>query len=329
MRRLAALCVLVAALAGCSGAPLGYLDATSPVAGAIATLAWGMIAISAGVCIIVGVLLIIAIYRRRPNGDLSVTPVSDRTPIRWIGVGVAISTAFLLVPAVWTLVTVHLVSEPPEAAALNIDVIGQEWWWGVRYHSSEPSREFMTANQLVIPVNVPVQINLTSLDVIHSFWVPKLGGKMDMIPSRTNVTWLQADKVGAYRGQCSEFCGLQHAHMAFNVRVLSQADFAAWWDRQLQPADGSPDDPRLRTFMVRCAACHTIRGTPAGGILGPDLSHFGSREGLAANLMPNTPENLANWINNTQTMKPGAKMPELHMLASETNDVTSYLEGLK
>ena len=329
MKRLAGTCVLAAPLAGCSAAPLGYLDATSPAAGPIASLGWGLIAISVGVCVIVGALLLVAIYRRRPDGDLTVTPVNDRTPIRWIGVGVAISTIFLLASAVWTLVTVHSIGEPPAAGALSIDVIGQEWWWGVKYRSSDPAREFMTADQLVIPVGVPVQVNLTSLDVIHSFWVPKLGGKMDMIPSRTNVTWLEADKVGEYRGQCSEFCGLQHANMAFNVLVLSQADFAAWWDQQLQPAGGSPDDAGLRTFMLRCAACHTIRGTPAGGILGPDLSHFGSRESIAADLMANTPENLASWINNTQTIKPGAKMPELHMLASEIADVTRYLEGLR
>lgn len=329
MKRLLAICLVASPLAACSSSPLGYLDATAPIAGSIASLGWGLLGISVGVCVIVGLLLIFAIWRGRPNGDLTVAPVNDRVPIRWIGVGVAISTIVLLGSAIWTLITVNSIGEPSQAGALSIDVIGQEWWWGVKYRSSDPTREFMTANQLVIPVNVPVQLNLTSRDVIHSFWVPKLGGKMDMIPSRTNVTWLEADKVGEYRGQCSEFCGLQHANMAFNVRVLSQADFAAWWDQQLQPASGSPDDPRLRTFMVRCAACHTIRGTPAGGILGPDLSHFGSREGLAAGVMPNTPANLANWINNTQTIKPGAKMPELHMLASEIADVTSYLEGLK
>lgn len=328
MRRLPGLFLLLT-LSGCTSPPLSYLDATSPIGGAIASLGWGLVAISTGVCLVVGVLLLVAIYRRRPNRDTAVMPVNDRAPIRWNGFGVAISTAFLLGSAVWTLITVHSIGEPPQAGALSIDVIGQEWWWAVKYHSNDPTREFVTANQLVIPVDVPVQINLTSRDVIHSFWVPKLGGKMDMIPSRTNVTWLEADKIGEYRGQCSEFCGLQHANMAFNVRVLSQADFKAWWDQQLQPATGSPDDPGLRTFMVRCAACHTIRGTPAGGILGPDLSHFGSRESIASDLMPNTPANLAKWINNTQTIKPGVKMPELHMLASETNDVTRYLEGLK
>ncbi|ANN61572.1 cytochrome c oxidase subunit II [Mesorhizobium loti NZP2037] len=317
------------AVAGCSRTRLSYLDATSPVAGALANLGLGLTVISVGVCVIVGVLLLVAIWHRRPEGDLEIAPVNDRAAIRWIGIGVAISTVFLLGSAVWTLATVNSIGEPGQAKALNIDVIGQEWWWAVKYHSGDPAREFITANQLVIPVGVPVQINLTSKDVIHSFWVPKLGGKMDMIPSRTNVTWLQADKVGDFRGQCSEFCGLQHANMAFDVRVLSRTDFDAWWERQLQPATGSADDPRLRTFMARCAACHTIRGTLAGGILGPDLSHFGDRETIASGLMSNTPANLKKWINNTQTIKPGVKMPELHMLASEIDDVTTYLEGLK
>ncbi|MEO9227846.1 MAG: cytochrome c oxidase subunit II [Devosia sp.] len=328
MKRLAAIS-LALGLSGCASQPLSYLDATSPVAGPIAGLGWGLTAISVAVCFIVGALLLLAIWRRRPPSDSDVAPVNDRVPIRWIGIGVAISTVILLGSAVWTLVTVHSIGQPIAANTLDVDVIGQEWWWAVKYNSNDPSRAFTTANQLVIPVGVPVQINLTSMDVIHSFWVPKLGGKMDMIPSRTNVTWLEADKIGEYRGQCSEFCGLQHANMAFNVRVLSQSDFDAWWARQLQPASGPADDPRLQVFMVRCAACHTIRGTEAGGILGPDLSHFGSRESIASGLLPNTPDNLAKWINNTQTLKPGVKMPELHMLASETDDVTSYLEGLK
>ena len=259
----------------------------------------------------------------------TISPVNDRTPIRWIGVGVAISTVFLMGSAVWTLVTVKSIGQPAASNTLSVDVTGQEWWWSVKYNSNDPSRQFTTANQLVIPVGVPVQVKLTSADVIHSFWVPKLGGKMDMIPSRTNVTWIEADKPGEYRGQCSEFCGLQHANMAFNVEAVSQQEFDAWWDRQLQPAANADADPGLHTFMVRCAACHTIRGTAAGGILGPDLSHFGSRESIGAGLLANTPDNLADWINNTQTLKPGVKMPELHMLASETDDVASYLEGLK
>ena len=320
---------LLPGLAGCSGHPLGYLDATGPIGGPIASLGWGLTAISAAVCLVVGGLLVFAIWRGRNAGKGEIAPVDDRWPIRWIGAGTAVSTLFLLAAAVWTLVTVHSIGRPAAADALTIDVVGQEWWWAAIYRSSDPVREFTTANQLVIPVGVPVRVNLTSLDVIHSFWVPKLGGKMDMVPSRTNVTWLEADTAGHYRGQCSEFCGLQHANMAFDVVALSPADFQTWRDHQLEPASGAADDPGLRTFMVRCAVCHAIRGTLAGGILGPDLSHFGSRATIAAGLLPNTPANLSLWINNTQTIKPGAKMPELDMLASEISDVTNYLESLK
>jgi cytochrome c oxidase subunit II len=329
MRCRASLLSAMPALAGCSGSPLSYLDATSPVGGSIASLGIGLLAISVLVCVVIGLLLVVALRRGTRRTDPVVTAVDDRAAIRWIGAGVAISTVLLLGAAVWTLVTVRSLGEPVQADTLRIDVTGQEWWWSIKYHSDDPAREFTTADQLVIPVDVPVQISLTSRDVIHSFWVPKLGGKTDMVPSRTNVTWFKADKVGNFRGQCSEFCGLQHANMAFTVQVLSKPDFEAWWNQQLQPAVGSMDDPRFKTFMTRCAACHTVRGTAAGGILGPDLSHFAGRETIAAGLMPNTPANLARWINNTQTMKPGVKMPELDMLASEIDDVTSYLEGLK
>lgn len=322
-------CLPAFALAGCSGTPLGYLDATSPVAGPIASLGWGLIAISVGVCIIVAILLAAALWRGRSKGDLEITSGNDRAAIRWIGIGVALSSVFLLGAAVWTLVTVQRIRQPAAANALTIDVTGQEWWWAVKYRSQDPAREFVTANQLVIPVDVPVRLNLMSTDVIHSFWVPKLGGKMDMIPSRTNVTWLQADTIGDFRGQCSEFCGLEHAEMAFNVRVLSKSDYDVWRNLQLMAAPAAAEDAGYKVFMVRCAVCHTIRGTPAGGILGPDLSHFGGRETIASGLMPNTAANLEDWINNTQTLKPGAKMPELHMLAAETSEVTSYLEGLK
>lgn len=313
-------------LSACS-APLSYLDATSPIGGEIAALGWGLGAISAGVCIIIAILLAIAIWRARASGDGDVAPVDDRTSIRWIGIGVAISVVFLLASAVWTLVVAGTVGVPPQHDGTSVVVTGHQWWWEVQYKSNDPARTFTTANQMVIPIDTPVRVELKSADVIHSFWVPKLGGKMDMIPARTNVTWLEANKIGDYRGQCSEFCGLQHANMAFNVRAVSKGDFDAWWDHQLQPA--RQDDPRLKTFMARCAACHTIRGTEAGGILGPDLSHFGSREMLAAGLLPNTPENLAEWINNTQVIKPGVKMPQLHMPTSEIDDVTGYLEDLK
>jgi cytochrome c oxidase subunit 2 len=329
MKRAAIICLLLLGTSGCARYPLSYFDAIGPIGGPIAALGWGLTAISVAVCIVVAGLLCFAIWRKRANANTAIVPVDDRSSIRWIIAGVAISTGFLVISAVWTLTTVHAVGQPLGAAGVSIDVTGQEWWWGVRYRSPDPARQFTTANEIVIPVGVPVQISLTSRDVIHSFWVPKLGGKMDVIPPRTNVTWIQADTVGVYRGQCSEFCGLQHANMAFEVRAVSPADFQAWWDHQLEPVTTPADDPGLHTFMVRCAVCHSIRGTPAGGILGPDLSHFAGRSTIAAGLLPNTPANLAKWINNTQTIKPGAKMPELDMLASEISDVTNYLESLK
>jgi cytochrome c oxidase subunit 2 len=324
MRRLA-LIPLLLPLSGCAGVPLGYLDSTAPAGAPVAALGWGLIVISGIVCVIVAVLLVVAIWKRRTHRPEAVMPVDDRRPIRWIGFGVVISTVVLIASAAWTLVTVSSIGMPRQPG-LTVEVTGQQWWWGVRYDSPDPSRVFTTANQLVIPVGVPVKVVLRSADVIHSFWVPKLGGKMDMIPSRTNVTWIEADKPGDYRGQCTEFCGLQHANMAFGVRAVSQADFDAWWDRQLQPAPTTAD---LRPFMVNCAACHTIRGTPAGGILGPDLSHFGDRQSIAAGMLPNTPENLARWLENTQTIKPGSKMPELDMLASDVHAIVAYLEDLK
>lgn len=324
MRR-AIVILMLLPLAGCAGVPLGYLDSTAPAGAPVAVLGWGLVAISVGVCVIVAVLLAVAVWRRRTAVPADIHPVNDRTPIRWIGAGLVASTLFLVASAIWTLVTVNSIGMPADTG-LTVEVTGHQWWWEVRYDSPDPSRTFTTANQLVIPVGTPVKVVLRSADVIHSFWVPKLGGKMDMIPSRTNTTWLEADQPGDYRGQCTEFCGLQHANMAFNVHAVPDDQFQQWWDDQLQPA---PQTAELTPFMVNCAACHTIRGTQAGGILGPDLSHFGSRESIAAGLLPNTPDNLAKWLENTQTMKPGVKMPELDMLASDVDSIVAYLEGLK
>ena len=215
------------------------------------------------------------------------------------------------------------------AAAVTIDVTGQQWWWEVRYRSDTPSREFSTANELVIPAGVPIQLNLRSRDVVHSFWVPKLAGKMDMIPGQTNGTRIEADKPGIYRGQCTEFCGLQHAQMAFFVIALTPADFEAWWNHQLEPASNDPKAAPQQTFTVRCGGCHAIRGTSAGGILGPNLTHFGSRRTIAAGVLANNSDNLAHWLRNSQGVKPGSKMPELHLAGDEVDTLTAYLEGLK
>ena len=281
MKRAAVGLVSLLMLSDCAPAPLGYLDGAGPAARSIASLGWGLLGISVAVCLITGALLVFSIFRRRSQAD-GLGGGDDRSSLRWIGVGLSITTVLLLASAVWTLWTVRVVSDTARAPAVNINVTGQQWWWEVRYKSDTPSREFSTANELVIPTGVPVQLNLRSRDVVHSFWVPKLAGKMDMIPGQTNIIRIEADQPGIYRGQCSEFCGVQHAQMAFLVIALAPSDFQAWWNHQLEPAGNDPNAAPQQTFIERCSSCHAIRGLSAGGILGPNLSHFGSRRTIAA-----------------------------------------------
>jgi cytochrome c oxidase subunit II len=328
MKRPAAGLFSLLMLSNCARAPLGYLEGAGPAARSIASLGWGLLGISVAVCLITGALLVFSIFRRRAQTD-GLRSGDDKSSLRWIGVGLSITTVLLLASAVWTLWTVRGLSDTSRAAAVTIDVTGQQWWWEVRYRSDTPSREFSTANDLVIPAGVPVQLNLRSRDVVHSFWVPKLAGKMDMIPGQTNRIRIEADRPGIYRGQCSEFCGVQHAQMAFSVIALAPADFQTWWNHQLEPASNDPTAAPQQIFMERCSSCHAIRGLPAGGILGPNLSHFGSRRTIAAGVLPNDSGDLAHWLNDSQGVKPGSKMPELHLAANQIDALTAYLEGLK
>jgi len=328
MKRVAAGLFSLLTLSNCARAPLGYLEGAGPAARSIASLGWGLLGISVAVCLITGALLAFSIFRRRLQTE-GLDGGDDRSALRWIGVGLSITTVLLLASAVWTLWTVRGLSDTSRAAAVTIDVTGQQWWWEVRYQSDTSSREFSTADELVIPAGVPVQLNLRSRDVVHSFWVPKLAGKMDMIPGQTNRIRIEADRPGVYRGQCSEFCGMQHAQMAFFVVALAPADFQAWWNHQLEPASNDPNATPQRFFVERCSGCHAIRGLSTGGILGPNLSHFGSRRTIAAGVLPNDPSNLARWLGDSQGVKPGSKMPELHLAANEVDLLTTYLEGLK
>ena len=314
-------------LSGCSSAPLGYLEGEGPAARQIAGLGWGLTLLSIAVCVIVAALMAYAIFRRRAGEYELIGDDQDGGAIRWIEIGVAISVLFLAGAAVWTLWVANSISAPAQAD-LEVDVVGHQWWWEVRYRSDIPSRQFVTANQLVIPAGKRVRVNLISADVIHSFWVPKLGGKMDMIPGRTNTTWIEADKPGSYWGQCSEYCGVQHAQMAFSVVAVDDRAFNQWWDHQLDPTAPGSDEGRQQ-FETSCGACHRVRGSNAGGIVGPDLSHLGSRPTIAAGVLPNDVEHLAYWINHTQEVKPGARMPEMGLPAEEVKAIASYLEGLK
>jgi cytochrome c oxidase subunit 2 len=220
------------------------------------------------------------------------------------------------------------IAQPPGKSSLTVEVTGKQWWWQVRYLSDDPSRIFTTANEIHIPVGRPVRIRLIGGDVIHSFWVPGLGGKTDLIPGQTNETWLQAREPGIYRGQCAEYCGVEHARMALLVIADPPATFAAWQAHQLRspaPAPGHGSD----LFAMHCGSCHAVRGTVAAGILGPDLSHLGTRHTLAAGMLPNDSAHLARWLDDPQALKPGALMQRPEISPPERGAIVAYLESLK
>jgi cytochrome c oxidase subunit 2 len=312
---------------------LSYLRTFGPAGDPGTRLGWGLGIISILVILVITLLLLAAILRaRKGSGDPAALAVHrDEGGMRWIYVGVGVSTAVLVACAIWTMFTLAAIAMPAKAAELTLEVTASQWWWSVRYASREPSQIFTTANEIHIPVGRPVRIELTSHDVIHSFWIPQLGGKMDVIPGQTNVTWLQADYPGVYRGQCGEFCGAQHAHMGMYVVADSQQDYRAWVAGQLAdaaaPATATAREGS-RAFVAHCAACHSVRGGSAGGILGPDLTHLMSRRTIAAGMLDNTPGNLAAWIADSQALKPGSRMPTLALSGPELSSIVTYLQTL-
>jgi cytochrome c oxidase subunit II len=319
-----ACCVLLAACG--SGSP-STLDPHGPGARTIARLWWFMFAVASAVVLFVGVLIVVGVLRRRRSD-----PASDEP--RWslgllFGGGVAFPIVILTVLWVWSLHDMAALSQPAGDPALTIDVVGHQWWWEVRY----PRQGIVTANDIHIPVGQPVSMRLTTNDVLHSFWVPQLTGKTDMITGRTNTMTIQADAPGIYRGQCAEFCGLQHAQMIFSVVAQAPADFEAWMSREAAPP-ASPTDPFAQQGSTvfqeaPCAACHTIRGTAAKGTLGPDLSDFGGRLSIGAGAAPNTRGNLAGWIVDAQHLKPGNLMPPMQLDPDDLQALIAYLESLR
>jgi cytochrome c oxidase subunit 2 len=243
-----------------------------------------------------------------------------------------ISAVPLLITLVWTLVALAKVSGPPGNPAVVLDITGHQWWWEVHYTSREPSESFETANEIHIPVGVPVLVRLHGADVIHSFWVPKLSGKTDLIPGQINLAWIQARQPGRYRGTCVEFCGAQHARMGFEVIAEPQAQYERWRAAQIEAASDPVSQPQNRgraLVQYRCGLCHQVRGTGAAALSAPDLTHLMSRRTLAAGVIPNTTGNLAGWIQNAQGIKPGSLMPNQYLSADQLADVLAYLETLK
>jgi cytochrome c oxidase subunit 2 len=294
-----------------------------PHGSSIADLGWFMI-ITAGVIAVVFVgLLLRALWR----GGRRARPANDRSERAFIlAGGVALPLA---VVGTLTVLSLNVLNDHAPAGALHITVTGHQYWWEVRYDDAG----FTTANEFVIPVGRPVQFTLRSDDVIHSFWVPDLGGKIDMVPGHTNKVVLQASTPGRYRGQCAEYCGLQHAKMAVIVEAMAPADYDAWQQHESGPAVAATTaEARAgqEAFgALPCASCHTIRGTAARGDVGPDLTHFAARQTLGAGAAPNDRGHLGGWIANAQTTKPGNAMPPIPMSPEQLQAVLGYLESLR
>ena len=308
------------------------LHPVSPAASTISSLWWVMFAVCTAVSFLVFVLLAIAIFRR-PKPDRDRPPLGSTAFI--VGLGVVMPSVVLVALLVYSL-QASVALRLPETD-LTIEVIGHQWWWEVRY----PDEKIITANELYIPAGVPVRIELSSADVIHSFWVPNLNGKMDMLPQhfhgqgRGNVFWLHANEPGHWRGQCAEYCGVQHAWMAFEVVALPADEFRAWVaDRQEPPA--VPDTEEVQrgrevffSEQAGCQKCHAIRGTPANAQIGPDLTHIGARLTIGAGLLPNNRGNLGGWIANPQELKPGNLMPRTYLDSNDLQALITYLESLR
>ena len=311
--------------------PQSVLDPVSPQAGDIALLWWIMLAFGTAIVVAVLGMLAVAVARaRRGHGERPLSETQSRTLVLTGGVGVP------LVLLLGLLVASVQLSAPVTAIptdALAVEVIGRQWWWEIHYHDREGQRIATTANEIRVPVGQPVRFTLRSADVIHSFWVPNLQGKTDMIPGHANTSWFEAAAPGVFRGQCAEFCGVQHARMALVVVAESAADFAAWLDGQGAPAAAPATTRRQRGeevfFAAGCDECHAVRGTPATAVTGPDLTRVGSRLTLAAGTLPNTRGNLAGWILDPQIVKPGSGMPATDLAPDDLTALLDYLEGLR
>ncbi len=319
---------------GCARSPLIFRTA-GPAADEIARLGWLFTIVAAAVTVIVTCVLVASLYRRRPERTGSVEPAGDpRGPVRWIIVGgVVLPAIILLVCFVFTLRTQAAIARPPRPAVATVLVTAHRWWWEVRYVGIGPAQTVVTANEIHVPAGRPIRLDLVSNDVIHSFWVPALAGKTDVIPGQHNSMWLQASRPGTYRGECAEYCGLQHAHMDFEVVADAPADFEAWLSRQRMAAV-PPADPAAAAGLAvfqrsSCAACHAIRGTEMLAHVGPDLTHLASRQTIAAGTLLNNRGNLAGWVSNAQSLKPGSGMPNVPLDGRDLQVLVAYLETLK
>jgi cytochrome c oxidase subunit 2 len=306
------------------------LDPAGIQAARIEDLWWLMFWVTAAVFVLVLTAVALAVRRGR-------SAAAERPAERRLLIGVSAATAVTVLALFGLLyasvATSRAMGEGVSREALIVQITGQQWWWSIEYQHSQPSLRVTTANELHIPVGRQVVVNLRSIDVIHSFWVPNLHGKMDLIPGRLNTTWIRADAPGIFRGQCAEYCGLQHAHMGLLVVAQPADEFEAWLEAQRQPAPSPSTAQQAAGRQIfekgPCTMCHTVRGTQAGARMGPDLTHVASRRTLAAATLPHDRESLTRWIAEPQQVKPGSRMPSSGLSADELRAVVAYLETLR
>jgi cytochrome c oxidase subunit 2 len=325
----AALCALAVVPGGCAwDSPMSTVTPRSDFARAILSVysivTWTTAVI--GLLVLVALLIVLVRFRARPGDTTLPRQVRGHTllEISWT-IGPALALLIIAIPTIQVVFRTQTATTPPDA--LVVVVRGFQWWWEFRY----PDLDVVTANELHLPAGRPVALRLEGPDVIHSFWVPQLGGKRDVIPGRLNQITLTAEQPGEYWGQCAEFCGASHANMGMRAIVQTAADFDRWVAQQKAPpveAAGAAAAGKTLFAASACVGCHTIKGVSAG-VLGPDLTHFGSRRTLAAGMWPNTPENVAEWVKDPQRLKPGVKMPALGLTDEQAKAVAAYLAGLK
>jgi cytochrome c oxidase subunit 2 len=319
------------------------LDASGPQAGRIAGLWWLMLPIAAVVwVIVVAVMLWGAARRRSPREGMETRGGSevvvgdaarDRRMTRLVAAGAIATAIILFLILVADFRVGQALTMPPSTKVVPIKVVGHQFWWEVQYPDSVPNKTVITANEIHIPVGTPVVMELSSLDVIHSFWVPSLTGKKDLLPGYTRSLWFRADTPGVYRGQCAEYCGLEHAKMGVLVVAQKQQDFDAWRAAQLDsattPTDSLAQHGKSVFLGTTCVMCHSISGTAAAANAGPDLTHIASRRMIASNTLPNTNANLYAWISDPQRIKPGVLMPATKLNPRDLQALVAYLRHLK
>jgi len=338
VRALAAGAASLAVAAAALAAPAqSALDPAGPQAAHIHSLWHLMLAMCALVFVLVVAAAWIAVLRHRDRAggapELGDDPGRDRRLTRNVGLATAASAVGLLALVVASVATDRALAGLPHEDALHVEITGHQWWWEVRYDDKDASKVFDTANEIHIPVGRTVALTLKADDVIHSFWVPNLHGKKDLIPGRTNTTMLRADAPGVYRGQCAEFCGYQHAWMGLLVVADPPDEYARWEDAQRatppEPTDATIAEGRRVFESTTCAMCHAVQGTRANARRAPDLTHLASRRTLAAVALDNTPGNLAAWVQDPQRFKPGSNMPPVQLPPEQLGPLLAFLGSLK